>query len=135
MKKLELFVVLVAVILLMACNTFYNDDPHSEYYDKGHSTINVVYRIKHNEQKGIPFILNIEKSNMMKEKHGTEYIYLAKDGNHIKIVAVFKIFNESDQSVYYILENEERKPVANIKLLTNKRGKVINVEVADGKSQ
>ena len=34
---------------------------------------------------------------------------------------------------YYILEDKNEKPVANIKLITNKKGNVIRVEVINGK--
>ena len=134
MKNTKRFIILITILFLITgCNTFYNDDSLSEYYDYGHSTINVLYRIKHNEEKGIPFVLNKQKSERMKNEHGTQYIYTAKDGSNITISAVYKIFNEPDQSYYYILEDENENPIANVKLLTNKKGKVIDVEVVNGK--
>lgn len=108
-------------------------DLSREIYDKNRSLINVVNRIQINEKRGYEFSLDKQKTIEMKEKYGTSYIYKSKNGSDIKIYAVYKIFNEPDQSYYYILEDENENPVANVKLITNKKGKVIKAEVVNGK--
>lgn len=124
-------VLFMLTALITSCSA--NDKHLNEIYDKGRSSVNVVNRIQINEKRGYPFILTPTKSEQIKKQHGTDYVYKAKNGTNIRIVAVFKIFNEPDQSVYYILENEERKPVANVKLVTDEKGKIIKAEVIDGK--
>ena len=132
MKTLkQLFAILVS-ILLLSCNVGINDDSLREIWDTSRSSVTVVKRIEFNEQKGYPFFLDVEKANLMKAKHGTEYFLYRKNGQKIRIVAVYKIFNEADKFYYYILENEDRNPVANVKLITDKKGRVTQAEVVDG---
>lgn len=131
--KIILRMSLMLIVIMLASSCSANDGHLNERYDRGRSSVMVIKRLEFNEQKGQPFILNVEKAEKLKNERGTEYVYMAKDGSRIRIVAVFKIFNESDQSFYYILENEAREPVANVKLITNKKGRVISAEVVDGK--
>lgn len=67
----------------------------------------------------------------MKNNYGTEYIYIKNDGSYANIYYVFKIYNNDEQTFYYILKDKDKNNIAKLKLLTNKNGKVVNVEIVN----